>query len=437
MGLTSDNIGDWFNTTFCTGSSCTSTYRKDIFPRDTQSDQIEVDMTFGLVAISDFNEVAGHLQLVGTMKITWSDQIVLDPYQTASPSYTISEVTVPQDEVWKPSITIFNSVEALNVVGDSSYFVRITSQSSASTANMEWEPGVVTKTGCSVDVSKYPWDKQTCYVIFTPWGYKESEVKFSLTQSTVDLSNYQGNEMWSIDSSSSTVTTETINGISYARFKLELSRKPTFFLQNMVLPIILLAVLNLAVFFLPADSGERVGYSVTVFLTFAVYLTIIADNLPKSSNPMSTFAYYMIMMLLLSAFICFVTIMSLRAYIRDNEEPVPQYLKKLVLFARCQLCKRKTEVEPPPSPERPETRNSWDTEKKTNLQNGSAKKKKFAIEDDDDDEENFDNTKDDSDEAEDEIDWPMVGQTIDIFFFFVFLAVIFLMSLGFLAPLAS
>jgi hypothetical protein len=47
----------------------------------------------------------------------------------------------------------------------------------------------------------------------------------------------------------------------------------------------LMCILNIFVFLLPADSGERVGYAITVLLAIAVFLTISSDSLPATSNP--------------------------------------------------------------------------------------------------------------------------------------------------------
>ncbi|XP_076089841.1 uncharacterized protein LOC143061297 [Mytilus galloprovincialis] len=41
---------------------------------------------------------------------------------------------------------------------------------------------------------------------------------------------------------------------------------------NMVLPLVLLSILNLFTFAIPADSGERMGYTVTVWLSFVSHI---------------------------------------------------------------------------------------------------------------------------------------------------------------------
>ena len=49
----------------------------------------------------------------------------------------------------------------------------------------------------------------------------------------------------------------------------------------------MLSLLNVLVFILPADCGERMALAVTVLLSFTVYLGIISDSMPKTSESLS------------------------------------------------------------------------------------------------------------------------------------------------------
>lgn len=157
--------------------------------------------------------------------------------------------------------------------------------------------------------------------------------------STIDQTFYQENVEWTLEKTSVEATTK--NGISYLTFKIKIMRRPLYFLVNMVIPILILGLLNGLVFILPASSGERVGYAVTAFLTFAVFLTMVSDNLPKTSNPMSLLSYFLILMCIMSCFSTVITIMSLRVYAHEEEEPVPMYLRHIVAFINCRKFKKR------------------------------------------------------------------------------------------------
>ena len=105
----------------------------------------------------------------------------------------------------------------------------------------------------------------------------------------------------------------------------------------MVLPIATMGVLNLLVFLLPPESGERVGYCITVLLVICVFLTIAADNLPKASYPsMSVLCIKLFCDMIISSCVLFFVVLGLRFYHKDDDEPVPRCLGS---FAECVLCR--------------------------------------------------------------------------------------------------
>ena len=66
---------------------------------------------------------------------------------------------------------------------------------------------------------------------------------------------------------------------------LVMTRCSTNVLTSLVIPIVFFNILVNLVYLLPIDSGERVGYSVTLVLTFAV-LTMQVNSLFPSSGKM-------------------------------------------------------------------------------------------------------------------------------------------------------
>ena len=99
-----------------------------------------------------------------------------------------------------------------------------------------------------------------------------------------------------------------------------------------------MGVLNLLVFLLPAQSGERVGYSITLLFAIAVFLTIAADNLPKTSFPtISILCMKLLIDMIISGLVILFTIIGLRFYNTDENKPVPRCVATIT---RVLLCKR-------------------------------------------------------------------------------------------------
>lgn len=305
-------------------------YNKLVFPSNSYDTALEVDIQLKLYAITNFDEVAGTLEIVGEVIVKWKDPFLVKNYNVGT--HVAMEVYLPQDDIWKPPVTVFNSVTALKTVGDDDYEVLV----SLITGEVIWQPALLTQTTCSVNAAFYPFDTQNCKITFTNWGYKTSEITFNPSLTTVDVNSFQDNVEWDLTESS--VTSYNTSSKSFVDFELTLVRRPIFFLVNMLIPIILLGILNALVFVLPADSGERIGFAVNVFLTFAVYLTILAENLPKTSSPLSQLSYYVTVMLSVSSLTTLMTILGLRIYDKDYETWVPLYLAYIVAVLTCRYC---------------------------------------------------------------------------------------------------
>ena len=67
-------------------------------------------------------------------------------------------------------------------------------------------------------------------------------------------------------------------------YEVKIKRKPLFFLLYMIFPVCAVVLLSLLSFVIPTDSGERIGFGVTMLLTMGVYLMVISEDLPKTAQ---------------------------------------------------------------------------------------------------------------------------------------------------------
>ena len=84
-------------------------------------------------------------------------------------------------------------------------------------------------------------------------------------------------------------------------FELTIRRKPFNILQTVVIPIAILSILNICVFVLPCESGERAGYAITVFLAFAEFMTVFSSTLPETFDRFSLFSMYLVIQMATAA----------------------------------------------------------------------------------------------------------------------------------------
>ncbi|XP_059158998.1 acetylcholine receptor subunit alpha-like [Physella acuta] len=77
-------------------------------------------------------------------------------------------------------------------------------------------------------------------------------------------------------------------------------RRPTFLLINIILPVVFLSFLNLLVFVIPVESGDKVNYGITVLLALSVYMSMVSSLLTSSSLTTPKLTLYLFILLIIS-----------------------------------------------------------------------------------------------------------------------------------------
>ncbi|XP_052065629.1 neuronal acetylcholine receptor subunit alpha-6-like [Mytilus californianus] len=310
-------------------------YNKKIRPGNDQSVASQINVSFNLGAIQEFDEVNGKYAVIGFFQITWYDSRMtwnpLDYNDTNTMLFL-------QDDIWKPTLVITNPFSKIEKIGKDFMTVRYSSNGFA-----YWTPGEILISSCSVDITYFPFDEQICTIRLMAWGTSSNEIVL-LSSSDINMNYYLEHGSWKINSASAKSIVDGSIGSSFIDMSISMKRRPGFYVVNIVLPVIFLMLLNACVFVLPPNSGERVSYAITVLLAIAVFLTLIGDNLPKTSEPMSLLSYFLMFGLVFSSLICFCTILCHRLQLKDKNRHIPSFLKRLVLCCR---------------PDKPRTEREW------------------------------------------------------------------------------
>ena len=80
----------------------------------------------------------------------------------------------------------------------------------------------------------------------------------------------------------------------------------------MLLPLMFLGVMNPLAFLIPCDSGEKISFAITLFLSFAVYDTILMEKIPINSDKISYLQLYIAGQLAFTVFILIASIVQTR-----------------------------------------------------------------------------------------------------------------------------
>lgn len=151
---------------------------------------------------------------------------------------------------------------------------------------VRWEPPAVLSTSCDIDVTFFPYDSQTCDIELASWGFPLGTVNLTLLKSAINLEDYRPNGEMELVTTSQYIDVLTEDDLQFSElfFKMQFKRYYGHYLMSVLVPTILTAVLTFVTFFLPLESGDKIGYILTVLLALAVLLTLFADGMPTTSK---------------------------------------------------------------------------------------------------------------------------------------------------------
>ncbi|KAL3864259.1 hypothetical protein ACJMK2_005960 [Sinanodonta woodiana] len=317
----------------------TDSYNKAVRPTSNQSQVTNVSVDFSLTGIIDFDSQKETLITSGYLVISWSDY-----YLQWNPSdyYGTSNVFIHQDDVWKPDIALQNGISEFKGLGSSELLVNVTSD-----GTVAWWPYAILQSTCKVDITYFPFDIQTCSLKFTAWSYYKTEVQLIVGSNHIIFEDYEENSAWTVTGSN--VDTLPESSDATVVFTMKMKRKPLFYLLNVIVPVIMLSVMNTCVFVLPAKSDEKAAFSVTVFLSLAVFLTIVTSTLPQNSDKVSFLGIYLVIMAGFSTLTVILTLFQLRLNSREEDiDPIPSWLIKLHMIVDKVRNRKCNKVRPTP-----------------------------------------------------------------------------------------
>ena len=269
-----------------------SGYDKRVRPRANQSEALNVIFLFEIISITEFDTASQKLSILGLFYFQWNDEILAwNPYNYGG----IRSAKFPRKEVWSPTMIISKAFDGNGNIGDKMDVITYSFSGDAT-----WAPEGIYDVICDVTTKFYPFDTQSCamtlYVSDTP----SSEVSLEPMFEGVSTKLYQNNSEWRLIG----VYIQKIDyhNVHCYEFVVGLERRTDFILNSMVYPLILLSVLNIGIFIVPVDSGEKGSIAVTLVLSYEVFLAGLKGDLPHNSTDLPYFLIYIHILLWFSAF---------------------------------------------------------------------------------------------------------------------------------------
>ena len=312
--------GHGYNTKTTLYENLLKNYNIRVKPRKNQSHIVNVSARFSLQGVLEFDTVSQRLMLLGFFKLSWKDEILV---WNTSLHGEIVEIKLLLSQIWEPNARLSLAFEDEGKIGDPNDIVVIQSDGQTMLATDNTYHIL-----CDVDIRYYPFDKQKCkfHIFVQEFGIPETNLE-SFT-AAIDSNYFKQSTEWKVLSLQSF---ERVYWTTrYGEINLVLQRRHEFILFTIICPLILLSVLNVGVFLVPVESGEKGSIAVTIFLSYGVFITTISEELPHNSLNISYMLIYILLLLLLSVLAVVYSYIHSYLYVRyGNERVNVRCLRKL------------------------------------------------------------------------------------------------------------
>jgi nicotinic acetylcholine receptor len=160
-------------------------------------------------------------------------------------------------------------------------------------------------------------------------GWYEGEQK-------VDLSDYVPSGTWDVIECPGQLDntwdpTEQHNR-SQITYTLKIRRKTLFYTVNLIIPCVLISLLSVCVFYLPADAGEKMTMCISILLALVVFLLLVSKILPPTSVNIPLIAKYLLFTFIMNIVTILITVIIINWNFRTpRTHRMPRWIRLLFL----------------------------------------------------------------------------------------------------------
>ena len=97
---------------------------------------------------------------------------------------------------------------------------------------------------------------------------------------------------------------------------MTLRRKTLFYTVNLIIPCVGISCLSILVFYLPADSGEKVALCISILLSQTMFFLLISEIIPSTSLAVPLLGKYLLFTMFLVGLSVLITIVILNMHYR-------------------------------------------------------------------------------------------------------------------------
>ncbi|XP_076579831.1 neuronal acetylcholine receptor subunit alpha-2-like [Chaetodon auriga] len=304
-------------------------YSKWTRPARNTTDVVIVKFGLSIAQLIDVDEKNQMMTTNVWLKQEWTDYKL---QWTPSDFDNVTSIRVPSELIWVPDIVLYNNADGEFAV------THMTKAHLFHTGRVRWVPPAIYKSSCSIDVTFFPFDQQSCKMKFGSWTYDRAKIDLEPFENTVDLKDYWESGEWAIVNAVGTYNTkkydcchEIYPDITYY---FVIRRLPLFYTINLIIPCLLISCLTVLVFYLPSDCGEKITLCISVLLSLTVFLLLITEIIPSTSLVIPLIGEYLLFTMIFVTLSIVITVFVLNVHHRSSvTHTMPRWVRRLFLSA--------------------------------------------------------------------------------------------------------
>ena len=242
---------------------------------ETRGNEMKVVVNVGIAVVSvlNINDAQQTMTSSVCIDLRWHDKALS---WNTSDYDGVGVVEMPVDSVWVPHVYISNSQDTKSLLADA----LIVNVYHDGTVQKNFDR--IVQTTCVMDLEKYPYDTQNCPLLFNhlhPPSSMELCVESFLLKTSTSKSLSFSSE-WYLDTQKVQMVFIS-EDVQIPSVSLKVRRKTTFYTVCLVLPMVLTSFMNTLVFLVPLQSGEKVSFLVSIFVSTSVFVSFFKDVMPR------------------------------------------------------------------------------------------------------------------------------------------------------------
>ena len=238
---------------------------------------IEIVIGLHVINLAAISEVSEVFELNAYMFERWVDKRLA--YTPEGPQDNLRNYS--PEQIWTPQLEMINAAEPrsrqeISIMVSPDGTVRFVER-------------LVVTLSSSFELRRFPFDKQRLLIIIHPFLANGPRIRFELdkqsTWTASEFTSFSSLAQWHLSGlHSQLLSAPTYGGMTVpeARFEIDVTRRSSFYLWKVFVPLLLMVFLSWAVFWIEADDlSNQIQVAVTTILTVIAFAFAISATMPR------------------------------------------------------------------------------------------------------------------------------------------------------------